>query len=101
MRAGLVAALADDQLPGSAGWDVVVIRPGPHPLRTLATQVLARRHDAGAILEQLIRSPEASDQRTVLVVDQFEETWTACLDERERAAFLDMLTDVATDVERT
>ena len=31
----------------------------------------------------------------MLVVDQFEETWTACLDEGERAAFLDTLAEVA------
>ena len=100
MRAGLLAALADDQLPGSASWDVVVIRPGPHPLRALAQQVLGRRQDAGAILERLIRSPESSDKRTVLVVDQFEEAWTSCSDERERVAFLDTLADVAGDVDR-
>ena len=49
-----------------------VIRPGEHPLRELrrATRRLA---------------PHG---RSVLVVDQFEELFTACQDERERAEFV-------------
>ena len=34
--AGVLAALAADALPGSAGWQQVVLRPGVHPMRELA-----------------------------------------------------------------
>lgn len=96
LRAGLIAALADDQLPGSAGWDVVMMRPGPHPMRELTQQVLdSRRPDVGETLERLLRNAEgAAENRTLLVVDQLEEVWTACSEESERRAFLDTLAAV-------
>lgn len=97
VRAGLLAALADDALPGSAGWTHLVLRPGPHPMRELAHRVLgARRPDRGAILEGLVRDGEPGDH-TVLVVDQAEELWTVCADAGEREAFLDTLVDVVGD----
>ena len=96
-RAGLLAALADDALPGSAGWTVLVMRPGRHPLRELAQGVLgARRPDVGAILERLARGDDATEE-TVLLVDQFEELWTSCDDDGEREAFLDTLAELAAD----
>ena len=98
VRAGLLAGLADGQLPGSAAWRQLVMRPGQHPMRELARRVLGAPHeDAGAILERLVRA-ESHTHRTVLVVDQFEETWTACLDQGEREAFLDTLAEVALDI---
>jgi hypothetical protein len=35
-RAGLVAALKQDAIPGSAGWPVTIFRPGPDPVESLA-----------------------------------------------------------------
>jgi WD40 repeat protein/DNA-binding SARP family transcriptional activator len=72
MRAGLVPALAGGVLPGSELWKQVLIRPGEHPLRELT----------GAMED--IRDRE----RAVIAVDQFEETFTTCEDEAERAAFI-------------
>ena len=66
--AGLLPALAGGVLPGSQHWPLAVIRPGAHPARELARLAL---HDRG-----------------VLVVDQFEELFTACRDERERTEFI-------------
>ena len=37
VRAGLLPALAGGVLPGSADWERVVMRPGEHPLRELAS----------------------------------------------------------------
>ncbi len=81
LRAGLLPALASGVLPGSSDWEQVVIRPGEHPL------------------EELNRTGAAvSDQaRVVLAVDQFEETFMACDDERERAAFVGSLVHAARD----
>ena len=71
VRAGLLPALAGGVLPGSQHWTQAVIRPGAHPARELARL-----------------SPR---DRGVLVVDQFEELFTACQDERERAEFASAL----------
>ena len=68
LRAGLLAALATGVLPGSERWPVALLRPGEHPL---------------AALEEAIA--EGGRGRLVIAVDQFEETFTACRDESERA----------------
>ena len=39
-RAGLVAALKHDAIPGSARWPVAICRPGPDPLESLAVTLL-------------------------------------------------------------
>ncbi len=81
LRAGLLPALAAGVLPGSDGWAQVLIRPGEHPLREL------RRATSGLDAER----------RTVLAVDQFEEAFTACRDERERDEFVAAVCDAALD----
>ena len=78
VRAGLLPALAGGVLPGSDKCKQVVIRPGEHPLEELR-RALARAN---------------SDEKVVLAVDQFEETFTACRDEEERAAFISELVRV-------
>jgi DNA-binding SARP family transcriptional activator/WD40 repeat protein len=98
VHAGLLAGLADGLLPGSAGWDLLTLRPGPHPIAELARVVLgARRPDVGEILERLVRSGDDAAGRTVLVVDQLEEVWTACDDDGEQQAFLDALAGLVAD----
>jgi WD40 repeat protein/DNA-binding SARP family transcriptional activator len=79
MRAGLLHALASGALPGSDRWAYALMRPGEHPLNALH-RAIDGAHDA---------------TRSVLAVDQFEETFTACADDAERTAFLDALTDAA------
>ncbi len=81
LRAGLLAALAAGVLPGSERWPVVLIRPGDHPVDALARA----RHEAGG------------SGRLVVAVDQFEETFTVCREEGERAAFVDALVESARD----
>jgi DNA-binding SARP family transcriptional activator/WD40 repeat protein len=78
LRAGLLAALAAGVLPGSEGWAVALLRPGDHPLRALRQA-----------------SAEAGPGRRVIAVDQFEEIFTACGEESERAAFVDALVAAA------
>jgi WD40 repeat protein/DNA-binding SARP family transcriptional activator len=84
VRAGLLPALAGGALPGSDEWSQVLIRPGEHPLRELA----------GAV------SDAPATRRVLLVVDQFEETFTVCRDEHERAAFVDALVRAQSDQTR-
>ena len=84
LRAGLLPALADGVLPGSSGWAIALLRPGAHPLRAF---------------EQAV-AQAAPDGRLVIAVDQFEEVFTACHDEGERAAFADALVAAVRDPHR-
>jgi WD40 repeat protein/DNA-binding SARP family transcriptional activator len=81
LKAGLLAALAAGVLPGSERWALALLRPGEHP-------VLA--------LERAMADPVPGG-RLVIAVDQFEEVFTACRDEAERAAFVDALLGAARD----
>src|SRR4051812_18993369 len=84
LHAGVLAALAAGVLPGSEAWALAVLRPGEHPLRAL-DQALAPLPDQG---------------RLVVAVDQFEEVFTTCRDETERAAFADALVASVRDSRR-
>jgi energy-coupling factor transporter ATP-binding protein EcfA2 len=76
MRAGLAVALK------KAGWGVRVFTPTADPLKMLETQLVSLRaeQDSGPAL---------------LVVDQFEETFTLCRSEVARAAFIAKLLSLA------
>ena len=84
LRAGLLPALAAGVLPGSEAWALALLRPGEHPLRALEE----------AITEASTRG------RLVIAVDQFEEAFTGCRDETERAAFVEALIARARDPRR-
>jgi WD40 repeat protein/class 3 adenylate cyclase len=104
VRAGLVPALRAGVLPGSERWIVLLMRPGEHPLReldrvlwsTLPKPVLERMEGQDQPL-RAVRDVLDPDERIVLVVDQFEEVFTTCTDEAERAAFIAALTGAARD----
>ena len=69
-------------------------------MRELTQQFLGRRRtDLGAVLERLVRVPEDAADRTIVVIDQFEEVWTACTDEGERSTFLDTIGTLAADAD--
>ncbi len=83
VRAGLVpvlkgiTSLPDVQPPpGSNGWRFHILTPTAHPLESLADGL---GREAGPAAKRL------------LVIDQFEELFTLCRSEDERAAFLDSL----------
>ena len=78
LRAGLLAALAAGVLPGS---------------RALGDRAAAAR--ASTRCARSSRRRRAVAGRAVVAVDQFEELFTACRDERERAAFVDALVERA------
>ena len=73
LRAGLVAAIGAGVLPGQRALGARAAPPGRAPRRSSR------------------RTPIAAERPAVLAVDQFEELFTACRDERERAAFVDAL----------
>jgi WD40 repeat protein/DNA-binding SARP family transcriptional activator len=93
LRAGVLAALARGELPGSNGWRQVVLRPGERPHHQLKRALGGRQIDA--VLGEL--SP---GERLVIAVDQLEELFTSCEREDERAAFLEELCLAASDVQR-
>ncbi|WP_410600824.1 helix-turn-helix domain-containing protein [Amycolatopsis sp. lyj-90] len=100
LRAGLVPRLASP---------VVVFTPGGHPLEECAIQLAAVTGSGpGAVREELGSEPrglhrlvrqalvsEPPETEIVIVVDQFEELFTVCQDERERSAFITMLLTTA------
>jgi WD40 repeat protein/DNA-binding SARP family transcriptional activator len=100
LRAGFLPSLADGVLPGSERWRKVVMRPGEHPLAELG-RALARV-DSGEGDDPLAAALDSlrPDERLVMAVDQLEETFTACRDERERTAFADALAALAADADQ-
>ncbi|NWG19120.1 MAG: helix-turn-helix domain-containing protein [Chloroflexi bacterium] len=77
--AGLLPAIRRGALPGSQHWPVTLLTPGTHPV---------------ALLEDALPQQGADIPRLV-VIDQFEEAWTLCQQEAERAAFLARLLTLA------
>jgi WD40 repeat protein/transcriptional regulator with XRE-family HTH domain len=76
-RAGLAVALK------RAGWEVQVFTPTAVPMWQL---------------ERILQSTSVgSAERTLILVDQFEELFTLCRDELERIAFIDTLLTCARD----
>jgi WD40 repeat protein len=73
LRAGLIPALQSGAL-GPGDWPLVLVTPGAHPIQELAVHL---DHQPGG--------------RSIIVVDQFEEVFTACQGEDERAAFIKAL----------
>ncbi|MEV7601333.1 hypothetical protein AB0O91_28600 [Kitasatospora sp. NPDC089797] len=112
LRAGLLPAVKRGELrvPGAGTWPQLVLTPGEHPLDALAgllaepaglprADVLRglRTDPAGAAalvrgaLHRLAGGRDVPGGRLLLVVDQFEELFTACQDEAERRAFVTAL----------
>ncbi len=92
LRAGVLPALRAGALPASTGWRQVLVRPGKHPCEELA-RIL------GGDLEEVIDGL-GPGERIVVAVDQLEELFTLCDDERQRRAFLERLVAAAGDHER-
>jgi len=103
VRAGLTPALRRGALPGSEQWAIRAFTPGAHPLTALAAQfvqlypqeAMHRTLDALAadprtlhLAVALAHAGQPGHRRVVWVVDQFEEVFTLCQDDAERAAFL-------------
>ena len=93
MRAGVLPALSAGVLPGSAGWRQLLIRPGERPCAEL------RRALGGCPPGEMLRRLSPGE-RIVVAVDQFEELFTLCDSEAERASFIEDLAAVAGDAEQ-
>jgi hypothetical protein len=111
VRAGLLPALRRGALPDSETWRSYLLTPGPEPLTALAAQLLQvpRTDSVPRTLARLTRDKRTLHlavslavarqprvQRLVWVVDQFEEMFTQCTDEEQRAQFVANLLYAAT-----
>ncbi len=95
VAAGLLPSLAAGLLPGSDRWHAVALRPGEHPEVTLRAAL-----SSAGVVGSANDPPDAIAphfERIVLVVDQFEEMFTVCRSDDERAAFVGALTRMASD----
>lgn len=118
VRAGVMPALQQEQpllgdvLPPdcSMRWRRCIMTPTAHPLEELAAKLTQDSESVTAtatLLDDLgkdarslhlfVRRLVASDNRLLLVVDQFEELFTLCRDANERKVFVDNLLTAAVD----
>jgi WD40 repeat protein len=103
VRAGLLPALYKGALPASDAWPVRVFTPGALPLTSLAANIVRLYPQSSAVktLDELSADERAlhlmtscalvarpQSERVVWVIDQFEEVFTLCQDEAERAKFI-------------
>jgi hypothetical protein len=115
LRAGLLPAVWAGRVPGSQDWPTVLFTPGRHPLEETAIHVAALRGiSPGSLHADLAVNPGSLDlairqalahrspaTQALLIVDQFEEVFTLCADERERTAFVAALLGSVADGGRT
>ncbi|AWW43463.1 NACHT and WD repeat domain-containing protein [Streptomyces cadmiisoli] len=112
LRAGLLPALVRGALPaaGSAHWPRLLLTPTAHPVAALVTHLVdatgASVQDVSAAvaadprscavrLRAMAEADRRAGTRLVVVVDQLEELFTLCVSDRERRAFLGVLTALA------
>ena len=86
IHAGLVPRLAEHH-------EIVALRPGRHPMRSLAALPAINTRDE--IVERLRELGERAPRGLVVIVDQLEELVTLCADAAERTAFADVLARAA------
>jgi signal transduction histidine kinase/energy-coupling factor transporter ATP-binding protein EcfA2 len=103
-RAGLLAALKRGEIEGSSEWPIVILRPGPDPLESLAVTLSPYTSDVLDLADKLGQNERRlhitargalrhapPEHRLVVLVDQFEEIFTLCHDEGLRQALINNL----------
>jgi Effector-associated domain 7/AAA ATPase domain/WD domain, G-beta repeat len=110
VRAGVVATLwRNSQQHGITPQHTFILTPTERPLRELAAKLTRDdestratttfmddlRTDPRSLDVFIAKLPLAAGQKILIVVDQFEELFTACKDEAERKAFIGNLLEAA------
>ncbi|MFH9354851.1 NACHT and WD repeat domain-containing protein [Kitasatospora sp. NPDC017646] len=112
LAAGVLPAVRDGRLPvaGSSGWPQLTLTPTTSPAEALAaaaglgseearSRAESWRTDVAQCVADLRASTGAGEGGApglLVVVDQFEELFTACADEDERQWFVEVLDQLAT-----
>ncbi len=103
VKAGLMPKLRQGALPGSKRWFIAEMVPGSNPFIELESALLSvavgkhanlahqLRQNETALLETVEKVLPGEDSQLLLVIDQFEETFTQSDDEESRAMFLNNL----------
>ncbi|HZY25235.1 MAG TPA: hypothetical protein VFE71_05375, partial [Bacteroidales bacterium] len=104
---GLIPSLKAGKLPGSENWHYYgSMVPGSNPLENLARLFCPECDNKSGSIEQNTQKfiqnssyltellKHTDNQLSVLVIDQFEEMFTLCLDEVKRQAFISNLLEV-------
>jgi serine/threonine protein kinase len=104
VKAGLIPALREGAVPGSAKWFVAEMVPGTHPLEELElalwpvsvdpppSLVEPMERDIRGVLRTIRRVlPDEDDVHLLLVIDQFEELFTTVTDDERRTFFINSL----------
>jgi WD40 repeat protein/transcriptional regulator with XRE-family HTH domain len=112
VRAGLIPALRWDAR--SADWHIHVLTPAAHPLESLASSLTSESESVSAtatLMDDLAVDPRnlqifakrklrsENNTKLLLIIDQFEELFTLCRSEEERASFISNLLAAASEVE--
>jgi WD40 repeat protein len=99
-KSSFVQAGVVPRLP--AHWRAIVVRPGPSPLGALEARLQRSAVDArdlaadpGALAAALRATTEREGSTLVLIIDQLEELFTLCHDDRERQAYAAALADAS------
>src|SRR4051812_40266273 len=109
LRAGLIPALRDGLVPGTAPQQIVVLTPGPSPVGAIGEALgvmagipaadvvgLLRANSAAEALSRVSEAIPAGKGRPVIIVDQFEEVFAPYVQHDERRLFIETLS-AATD----
>jgi len=110
VRAGVVPALRWNRK--SADWYIHILTPTAHPLESLAASLTAESESVSAtatLMDDLSRDPRSlqifakrklqseNNSHLLLVIDQFEELFTLCHSEEEKALFIGNLLTAASE----
>jgi basic membrane lipoprotein Med (substrate-binding protein (PBP1-ABC) superfamily)/DNA-binding SARP family transcriptional activator len=109
LSAGLIPALRAGAVPGSAGWAIATMMPGPHPFEQLERALASAARDATGAepvpvdeadvgLLRAARGAVRKDGQLLLAIDQFEELFTLT-DDSTAAKFLRTITTAVTDAD--
>ena len=112
VKAGLLTALRQGQLPGAEQWFMVEMTPGRYPFEELEAALLrVATNPPASLLEQLAEDergilravkrvlPPERQVELLLVIDQFEELFTLVEDPAVRQNFLEGLLTAVSDPE--
>lgn len=90
-KSSVVFAGVLPRLRAVADWDIVTVRPGTDPQRVLAE---ALSSGSSGVLDAVRGRLARTGRQLLIVIDQFEETFTHSSDDGQAARFLDDLVEI-------